>query len=78
MFESFIVDNQRGIKAPKGFEDVPEGSWFGSYKVENDLVWSMVKEGKFQGFSVEGMFDLQPQEPTLEQQIIDIIKEING
>ena len=57
MFESWIKDDKRGIKAMKGFEDVPDGSWFGSFKVDNDEVWQMVKEGKVRGFSVEGQFN---------------------
>ena len=57
MFESWIKDDKRGIKAMKGFEDVPDGSWFGSFKVDNDEVWQMVKDGKVRGFSVEGQFN---------------------
>ena len=57
MFESWIKDDKRGIKAMKGFEDVPDGSWFGSFKVDNDEVWRMVKDGKVRGFSVEGQFN---------------------
>ena len=57
MFESWIKDDKRGIKAMKGFEDVPDGSWFGSFKVDNDDVWQMVKDGKVRGFSVEGQFN---------------------
>jgi hypothetical protein len=56
VIESLIIDSKRGIKAPKGFEDAPDGSWWGSMRVENDEVWSMVKDGSFKGFSVEGMF----------------------
>jgi len=62
MYESFITDKERGIQAPKGFEKVPEGSWFGSYKVENEDVWqNFIKTGEFKGFSVEGAFDLVPE-----------------
>lgn len=57
MFESWLKDDKRGIKAMKGFEDVPDGSWFGSFKVDNDEVWQMVKDGKVRGFSVEGQFN---------------------
>ncbi len=81
MYESFIVDNQRGIKAPVGFEDAPEGSWFGSYKVENEDVWNkFIKTGEFRGFSVEGVFDLIPdkeaKEKDIMKQIVDIIASI--
>lgn len=78
MFESFIVDSQRGIKAPNGFEGITEGSWFGSYKVDNAEIWAKVKDGSFMGFSVEGMFDLVPQKPTLESKIIEIIDSIQS
>jgi hypothetical protein len=58
MFESFIIDNTRGIKAPEGFGDIPQGSWFGSFKVENNDIWdTYIKTGVFKGFSVEGMFN---------------------
>jgi hypothetical protein len=56
MFETFFKDDSRGISAPKGFEDVPNMTWFGSYKIYNDEVWSQVKDGTFKGFSVEGEF----------------------
>ena len=60
MFETFLKDSSRGISAPNGFEDLPEGTWFGSYKVYNDEVWKDVKDGTFKGFSVEGEFLHQP------------------
>lgn len=76
MFESFIVDSRRGIKAPEGFTGITEGSWIGSYKVDNDEVWTSVMNGTFKGFSVEGMFDMEIQKKSDEQEIIDLIDEI--
>ena len=38
MFESWIVDKKRVVKPMTRFEDVPEGSWFGSFYVENQDV----------------------------------------
>jgi hypothetical protein len=58
MFESFICDQSRGILPMKGFEDVPDGSWFGSFKVTNPDTWAKVKELGVSGFSVEGLFRL--------------------
>lgn len=57
VFESFLIDKDRGINVPKGYDDAPEGSWFISMKVENNEVWESVKNGTFKGFSVEGVFD---------------------
>ncbi len=56
LFESFLIDSNRGINTPNGFDELPQGSWFGSMKVDSDEVWQEVKEGTFKGFSVEGVF----------------------
>jgi len=80
MFESWIVDEKRGIKPMKGFEDVNEGSWFGSFKVENEDVWNMIKEGKVKGFSVEGIFNYSKpmsKEEKMMEDIISILKQID-
>lgn len=61
LFESFIIDKERGILTPKGYEELPDGSWFGSMKVENDEIWNdFIKNGVYKGFSVEGYFKPQP------------------
>ena len=59
LFESYFVDNARGVKAPDTFEgqNLKDGSWIVSYKVDNDKVWSDIKKGKHIGFSIEGWFD---------------------
>lgn len=76
MFESWIVDKKRGIQPMVGFEDVPDGSWFGSYKVENDEAWNKVKSGEVLGFSVEGNFLYKEQEQMSaeERMMNEIIK----
>jgi hypothetical protein len=79
MFESWIVDEKRGVKPMKGFEDVKEGSWFGSFKVENEEVWNMIKDGKVKGFSVEGIFNYSKpisKEEKMMDEIIDILKQV--
>ena len=79
MFESWIVDEKRGVKPMVGFEDVKDGSWFGSFKVENDEVWNMIKEGKVKGFSVEGIFNYSKpmtKEEKMMEDIIAILSEV--
>ena len=69
MFESFISDSKRGIKPMEAFKDLPDGTWFGSFYVENPKVWELVKSGEVKGFSVEGMFDYEaPQKPMSEDE----------
>ena len=78
MFESFIINSKRGINTPKGFEHLPDGTWFGSYKIDNEEVWQQVKSGTFNGFSVEGFFDMNMERVTddaLLTKVIDVIKD---
>jgi len=80
MFESWITDEKRGIKAMVGFEDVNDGSWFGSFKVDNDEVWQLIKDGKVRGFSVEGVFNYRKSgianADKMWSQIIEILKDV--
>jgi hypothetical protein len=82
MYESFIVDSSRGVVAMKGFEDAPEGSWFGSFKVENESVWNKIKSGEFKGFSVEGIFNYKKEkqpmsvEESLWSEICSILEQV--
>jgi hypothetical protein len=73
LFESYLIDRERGVMPPKGFEEVADGSWFVSYLIDNDEVWAKVKSGEFKGFSVEGVFDF-PEDK--EEQLIEAMKEI--
>jgi hypothetical protein len=59
MFNDFIINRKLGVNPPKGYESLPDGSWFGFYKVENPEVWNKVKDGEIRGFSVEGIFEHQ-------------------
>lgn len=73
MFESWIVDPKRGVQPMVGFEDVPAGSWFGSFKVENNDVWQKIQNGEVKGFSVEGIFKYSnPDEMNAEQTMAKI------
>ena len=69
MFESWITNQARGINAPNEFADTPDGSWFGSYKIENDDVWE--NRDKFGGFSIEGYFGLEPVDDDNQEQAIE-------
>jgi hypothetical protein len=76
MFESFITDKSRGIMPIKGYEDVPDGSWFGSFYVENDEVWNQIKQGMYKGFSVEGLFDYEMPQKSAEEQALEKIASL--
>lgn len=61
MIESYITNKERGIN-PIEFAEIPDGSWVCSYKVENESLWGEIINGnKLNGFSLQGMFDLEEQ-----------------
>lgn len=81
MVQSYLIDKQNGLNAPKWYPEIPDGSWFGCFKVDNQDVWdNYIKTGRLQGFSVEGMFGQMHVTDASEiiiQQLIEIIKNEN-
>lgn len=74
IFESFVSDKSRGIQPMKGFEDLPDGSWFISAKIENDQLWAKIKSGEVRGFSVEGIFAyITKQKHGAEEMIASVL-----
>lgn len=73
IFESFVTDTTRGIMPMKGFEDLPDGTWFISCKVENDAIWEKIKAGEVKGFSVEGIFNYVKKPQAIEDQIAELL-----
>jgi hypothetical protein len=74
MLDNIIIDNERGKVAPKEFEKVPDGSLWGSAKVDNDEIWEQVKDGTFKGFSVEGMFK-QLEPVSMDEDLINKLRD---
>lgn len=74
LFETYLLDFERGIMPPKGFEDAKDGSWFVSYYVEKPQVWDEIKSGTWKGFSVEGYFDFV--EPNEEDKMVEALKNL--
>lgn len=57
-----------------GFDDCADGSLFGEFHVVNDSVWDEIKAGTYKGFSLEGVFDLVPEQNKDEiQEIVDLL-----
>lgn len=73
--EMFIKDTENGIN-PKGFEDVNDGSLFAQFKVENEDIWSKIKDGTFKGFSLAGLFEIEPIDDE-EQEFSECVELIN-
>lgn len=55
-----------------GFDDIADGSLFAEYHVTNEDVWAEIKAGTYKGFSLEGYFNLEPeQNENYVQNVID-------
>ena len=84
--ELFIKDSERGI-TPAGFDDVEEGSLFGTFHISNDDVWEKIMDGSY-GISMECIFSrfeeqIAPEisaeitnEDKLEEKVIDNIESV--
>ena len=57
LLESYFVDSVKNV--PQKFGKIPDGSWIMSYKVVDKDLWTMIKEKKLRGFSVEVIADLK-------------------
>jgi hypothetical protein len=55
LVESWIVEGPFDKARHLGYE-VPVGTWMAAMRIENDEVWSLVKDGALKGFSIEGWF----------------------
>ena len=75
MVQYFIKDTAKGVN-PAGFDDIADGSLFAEFHILNDDVWTAVKAGEFRGFSLEGYFDLTPDNDLAE--VEEIVDDLDG
>lgn len=76
LMQAFIKDSSKGID-PVGFQDIEDGSLFAQYKIMNDDVWAAIKEGTYVGFSLEGMFGVEPMNEEFSKQETNNNNQIN-
>jgi len=77
MFESYIVNKENGIY-PLHLKDenISNGSWVASYKITDKQLWSRIKKGEFNGFSIAGMFDHSEKETKKQHKMSKKTKTI--
>jgi hypothetical protein len=80
LIESWIVEDPKNDKSNIYGLNAVKGAWVVKMKIYNDEVYEGVKLGKFNGFSIEGMFDgldqLKMSEQTEEEKLIEEIKDL--
>ena len=75
MVQYFIKDTDAGVN-PTGFDDIADGSLFAEFHIVNDEVWEQVKDGTFKGYSLEGVFNLVPEQN--EEMVNAIVESLEG
>lgn len=78
--ESWIIEDPLHDKCfVYGYEDLPKGTWMLSFNVNDPEIWESIKNGSYNGFSVEAFFipkasDVKVDESAFEQTdfIVDI------
>lgn len=83
LMQLFVIDREKGINPNYFSEDVPDGSLIGIYKVHNNDVWNMIENGEVLSFSLEGIFELEQQtfskqEDADYQEIVELITKIKN
>ena len=58
--ESWIKESENDKSTDYGYSNLPVGTWFVSMKINNPQIWSDIKSGKLNGFSVSGYFAEEP------------------
>jgi len=75
--ESWLIEDESIDKAVAlGYVGLPVGTWMVTYKLENDDVIEMIKNGEVMGFSIEGGFLTELVESALSEQPNDEFDEI--
>tara|TARA_Y100000401_G_scaffold564_1_gene426 strand:- start:3105 stop:3818 length:714 start_codon:yes stop_codon:yes gene_type:complete len=77
--ESWIKEGDMDKSKLYGY-DLPNGTWFVKMKINNNELWSKIKDGELRGLSIEGYFtdkmeNLSEREPT-DEEILSALNEI--
>ena len=76
LVESWIVEDPKMDKTKLYGMELPQGTWVGAVKVNNEQVWNeFVKTGRVKGFSIEGYFAdkmERPKDKTLKDELAKI------
>jgi hypothetical protein len=83
--ESWIKEGDMDKSKLYGY-DLPDGTWFVKMKIENDELWSKIKDGELKGLSIEGYFtdkmqamsEKQPTDKEILEALNEIISKSNG
>jgi|JI8StandDraft_2_1071088.scaffolds.fasta_scaffold23149_4 hypothetical protein len=64
--ETFIL-NRDTVNSVKGFDMLPEGTWFVVGKADSPEAWKPIKDGLVTGVSIDGLFGSEPVEMSISE-----------
>jgi hypothetical protein len=70
--ESWIIEDVKNDKANVYGLNAVEGAWAVVMKVDNDKVWNDVKDGKYLGLSIEGIFSDKKEDLSAIDEVLTI------
>lgn len=76
LLETWISESVQHDKSYKYGFNLPIGTWYVSYKINDDASWEKIKNGEIRGFSLAGDFVEKLADQKKEQQTLDNIKNI--
>jgi hypothetical protein len=72
VIESWVVEDPAMDKSNLYGLNAVKGAWVVTMKVDNDEVWQDVKDKKYLGLSIEGMFSDKQEELSEENVVLDL------
>lgn len=75
LIESWISESVMHDKSYKYGFQLPPGTWFVSYKINDDETWEKIKSGELKGFSLAGGF-IQRMKRVDPEKTLNEIKDI--
>lgn len=70
--ESWIIEDVKNDKSNVYGLNAVEGAWAVVMKVDNDEVWNDVKDGKYLGLSIEGIFSDKKEDLSAIDEVLTI------
>ena len=77
LVETWISESKMHDKSYKYGFNLPEGTWYVSYKINDDQTWERVKSGELKGFSLDGGFIEKLTDNQRLNNIKDILRNVD-
>lgn len=75
--ESWIKEDENDKSTAYGFSDLPVGTWFVKFKVNDPEIWAKVKSKELNGFSIEAVMTMEKRKRNqLMSKLMGLYREV--